>query len=456
MRTNLGQCKKGLAMSDKDKPNNANLIPAGSSDLATVAAANSLVSRGVADLAKMRELMSAMREQFDLAFQIAINFTLLKSWLKPKNRFAFALDKLGRNAFRHGFRGGYIREYVRNIQESGRRLPEQFPFILSGDSWSRKGEHDKAIKDFDEAIRLDPRQAHSFQFRGMEWYSKQDYDKAISGFDQAIRLDPNKQFSYLNRGWAWCMKKEFDKAIINFDEAIRRIPNDALLFESRGEVWCFKQEFDSAIKDFDEAIRLGESGRSYWNRGKAWLLTKEYQRAFNDFNQAIRFSPDFGCAYVGRGTAWLGMRDYDKALMDFEEAIRLDPKNADAFGWIAWLLVKCPTENICDPKRAIQMAWKACELTVGGSGWQLDALAAAHTEAGQFHEAEVYQRMALNDPDYLGPEGNELRQRLEIYRKKSSGNPFDLKSTEAYKKGLQLLSFATWLKAAGGSARRLG
>src|SRR5207245_1245135 len=106
-------------------------------------------------------------------------------------------------------------------------------------------------------------------------------------------------------------------------------------------------------------------------------------------------TPEFGYAYVGRGTAWLGMEDYNKALKDFDEAIGLAPHNADAYSWLAWVLGTPRLEIVRDSKRAIRMATRACELTGWETGWQLNLLAAAYAQVGQFDEAERYQTKAL-------------------------------------------------------------
>ena len=53
-----------------------------------------------------------------------------------------------------------------------------------------QGELDRAIADYDQAIRLDPKDAMFHVIRGDIWYTKQDFDKAIADYAEAIRLEP--------------------------------------------------------------------------------------------------------------------------------------------------------------------------------------------------------------------------------------------------------------------------
>jgi tetratricopeptide (TPR) repeat protein len=53
------------------------------------------------------------------------------------------------------------------------------------------GDEEKALADFDEAIRLDPHYAVSLFNRGNMWFNKSDYDRAIADYEQAVRVDPS-------------------------------------------------------------------------------------------------------------------------------------------------------------------------------------------------------------------------------------------------------------------------
>ena len=76
-------------------------------------------------------------------------------------------------------------------------------FNNRGIAYADKGQHDRAIQDFDQAIRLDPGSASLFNNRGRAYSAKGQYDRAIPDFDQAIRLDPTKADAFHDRGRAY-------------------------------------------------------------------------------------------------------------------------------------------------------------------------------------------------------------------------------------------------------------
>lgn len=55
--------------------------------------------------------------------------------------------------------------------------------------------------------------------------NKGQLDRAIREYDQAIRLEPDNESAYTNRGIAYRKKRLYDQAIRDYDEAIRRNPD---------------------------------------------------------------------------------------------------------------------------------------------------------------------------------------------------------------------------------------
>jgi tetratricopeptide (TPR) repeat protein len=57
-------------------------------------------------------------------------------------------------------------------------------------AYDRKQQYDRAIADYDTALRLDPAQADAFNYRGEVWRRKGDRPHALADFGAAIRLNP--------------------------------------------------------------------------------------------------------------------------------------------------------------------------------------------------------------------------------------------------------------------------
>ena len=159
-----------------------------------------------------------------------------------------------------------------------------------------------------------------------------DYDRAIADFDEAIRLDPKSSIAFINRGDTYTNKGDNDRAIADYNEAIRLDPKSVLALSARGVAYAKKGDYDRAIADFNRAIRLDpKSTHAFRNRGVVYATKGDNDRAIADFNEAIRLDPKSAHAFSARGVAYANKGDNDLAIADFNEAIRLDPNNAVAF-----------------------------------------------------------------------------------------------------------------------------
>jgi tetratricopeptide (TPR) repeat protein len=59
-----------------------------------------------------------------------------------------------------------------------------------GGAYANKGDYDRAMKDYDAAIRLNPRFALAFYGRGQVYQIKGERERAIADYRQALSLDP--------------------------------------------------------------------------------------------------------------------------------------------------------------------------------------------------------------------------------------------------------------------------
>ena len=106
--------------------------------------------------------------------------------------------------------------------------------------------------------------------RGVGYLLQSDYDRAIVEFNQALRVDPAYKRSFNSRGNAWKGKGELELAIADYSEAIRIDPAFAFPYNGRASAYYNMGDFDRAIADYSEVIRLNPRfANAYANRALA-------------------------------------------------------------------------------------------------------------------------------------------------------------------------------------------
>jgi tetratricopeptide (TPR) repeat protein len=260
-------------------------------------------------------------------------------------------------------------------------------------SWCflQKGEFDKGIADADEAVGLQPEHAGYFRLRGKLYAAKRDYDKAISNFDYAIELEPKDAETYLDRGFIHTFRKDYDKALADYTECIRLQPK--------------------------------APGGYFW-RGSMFALRGQSKKALADFDKALAIDPKLVPARIDRGGTYLKLKDYRKAKDDFQAAVKIEPENSNANNNLAWVLATAPDAEVRDGKKAVEYATKACDLSKHRNPADLDTLAAAYAETGDFKAAVRWQERAIRMlPAEPATEVKDYRDRLKLYQ---DGKPYRL------------------------------
>jgi len=140
-----------------------------------------------------------------------------------------------------------------------------------------------------------------FHNRGNAWRSKGDYARAIADYDEAIRLTPKEAYAYQNRGIAKQALGDLDGALADINEAIRLNPALPTPLINRTVIWRAKGDFDRAIADATEAIGLAKAKApvatltppgsvlisAYLHRALAYEAKGDYERAKQDFNATL-------------------------------------------------------------------------------------------------------------------------------------------------------------------------
>jgi tetratricopeptide (TPR) repeat protein len=114
---------------------------------------------------------------------------------------------------------------------------------------------DRAQQDLDVAIKLDPGNlagigATAWRLKGRIKYLRGDLAAATQYYDEAVRLDPKSAPNYVYRGLTWAARGEENRAIRDYTQAITLQPDANSAYFDRGIAYFGQGDFVLAAEDF--------------------------------------------------------------------------------------------------------------------------------------------------------------------------------------------------------------
>jgi tetratricopeptide (TPR) repeat protein len=114
--------------------------------------------------------------------------------------------------------------------------------------------------------------ADAFNNRGGAHYYKSEFNRALSDYGQAIKLNPKSPSAFNNRCWTSAVTGRLQQAVDDCTESLRLEPNVANTHENRGFAFLKMGQFDRALADYEIALRLDPNrADNHYGRGLARL-----------------------------------------------------------------------------------------------------------------------------------------------------------------------------------------
>ena len=180
-------------------------------------------------------------------------------------------------------------------------------YTAQGDAHLRKGDYDKAIQDYNQAIGRDPKYARALAGRGAAYLDKGDYNRAIQDFTETLRLAPEAARSFDGRGSAYFAKGDYGQAIQDFNEAIRLNPKIGRVLMNRGIANMYAGHFPEAQQDLIQNLQLDPKDpyRAMWlylARAKSGTDGKDELKANTAASDLSKWPGSVTQLYLGQST----------------------------------------------------------------------------------------------------------------------------------------------------------
>lgn len=139
-----------------------------------------------------------------------------------------------------------------------------------------KGNYDKAIEMFDEAILLDPENGVYKYEQALSYYGKTDFLTAIRIAEPLLETDISSDVIYQLVGNSYDMAGQPDKALDIYTAGLGKYKNSGKLYLETGNVYYRQDKFKEAVDAWEQGIKAEPNYPSnYYQLAKIFAQTKE-------------------------------------------------------------------------------------------------------------------------------------------------------------------------------------
>jgi len=157
--------------------------------------------------------------------------------------------------------------------------------------------------------------------KGADLVRHNKFDEAIKEFNNAVAVNPKSSAAYYNLGFAYDKKEDLKNAIVYFSKAIEIDPALADAYYNRAFVYYKKGDFDSAISDYNKVIEISPaSADAHYGLGLTYSKKGDLNKAISEYTAAIKTRPNFALAYDARAVAYVTKKNYLAAMSDVNKA----------------------------------------------------------------------------------------------------------------------------------------
>ena len=321
-----------------------------------------------------------------------LTFTQVRYWQDTFTLFTHTAAVTTRNSVAHNLLGVYL---------------------------ARKGDIKEAMHEFEEALKIAPRDVGSLYNFARALAVQGRSAEAVEYYNRVLVLAPGNVGTYVALASMQADQGNFERAMELYREGLRHNSNGGDLHDELGSLLFRMGRVDEAIAELETAAKLKADSSTYCNLGKALALKGQTQKAIECYKTAIMMDADNAEAHYNLGNAYSKLGRLEEAVGEYKKAIKARPNYAKAYGNLAIAFSQMGRfdEAIEGFRRVVELEpndVKACFN-----------LAAALAERGLFDDAITEYEKGLK----IDPNNKESREALKKVKEVKAGQSLMPKSS---------------------------
>jgi tetratricopeptide (TPR) repeat protein len=194
-------------------------------------------------------------------------------------------------------------------------------------SFGEKGEHVKAIENYDKAIKIKPDYAAAWLNKGASLGKLDRREEAIKCYDKALEINPDYTLAWHGKGASLANLDRREEAIKCYDKALEINPDYNLAWYGKGASLANLDRREEAIKCYDKALEINPDYDLVWvGKGASLANLDRHEEAIKCYDKALEINPDYDLAWHNKGVSLKKLGRKDEAEECFKKAKELGYK----------------------------------------------------------------------------------------------------------------------------------
>jgi tetratricopeptide (TPR) repeat protein len=182
---------------------------------------------------------------------------------------------------------------------------------------TEEGKYDEAVRQFQEAVRLDPAMGRAWsglavveQNRGRRAEAERYFEKAVAHVDRMSEREKLR-----TRSVYYLFQSDVDNAIRALVPLVEKYPADNAGHANLGVAWQMKRDFPKALESGRKAIAIYPKKVAQRNNvGLFAMYAGDFDAAVKEQQKVLELNPGYGKAFVGLALAQLASGKRDEAV----------------------------------------------------------------------------------------------------------------------------------------------
>jgi len=222
------------------------------------------------------------------------------------------------------------------------RSPESY--LTEAQTLENEGKYAQALTTYNEAIRVDPKNAGIYiSMARLEIY-RGNYADAVTNAENALLINSNNAMAHALRGWALGLQGDYLQGEAAVKQAIEIDPNNASAYAYWAEILVSQNlAGQGSLTTLDNAIEASRKAQAlapdaidtHRARGLVLEVTANYAEAAQEFEAAVALNSNIPDLHLSLGRNYRYLDQLDKAIDEFNRALALNPSDPLAATYIS-------------------------------------------------------------------------------------------------------------------------